>query len=303
MIESPFRGPLLFLRMNKIKFTIFRPSGNDTALVSGIIRDPKARKIIADTIQEVYRNVEQVGFINSDPKTAELVMTGGEFCGNATSSAAYQILRGEPGEIKIKVSGVKRMLRAGVTQSGEGFSQMPVLPDPSYIREDSSRPGNFFVFMEGITHYVDFDFQPIVGLTIDQIKARGRQQMKEKGIDQGSACGIIYAEHSTKGWIINPVVYVKDADTLYFETACGSGTTALGLVLAKTRGKAVEKISVIQPSGLTIKVSVEFDGILYGYVQIQSNIQELGQGMLRGNSSDSLPKPSQLPLNFKVHAH
>ncbi len=294
--------------MNKLNFAIFRPSGNDTALVSGVIRDSKVRKVIADAIQQMYLNVEQVGFVDQNLESPELMMTGGEFCGNATSSAAYHILRGEPGEIKIKVSGVKRMLRAGVTLDGEGFSQMPVLPNPSYIREDYSRPGNFFVFMEGITHYVDFDTSQIQGLSIEEIKSKARLQMKEKGIDDGTACGIIYAQPLNNRWIIKPVVYVKDADTLYFETACGSGTTALGLILAKISGRGVEGISVMQPSGLTIKVSVEFNGIFYGYAQIQSRIQKLHRGFLEVGSGSEITSPSssqvpeQIPLSFKIHA-
>lgn len=283
--------------MNKAKFTIFRPSGNDTALVSGIIRDSKLRKVVADTLQKHYKNVEQVGFVNNNHKAPELMMTGGEFCGNATSSAAYQILSGKEGKIKIKVSGVKKTLRAGVTSDGEGFSQMPVLSDPSYVKEDPACKGNFFVFMEGITHYVDFDIEQIEGLTIEEIKIKARKQMETKGIDKGSACGIIYANPFNNKWVIKPVVYVKSADTLYFETACGSGTTALGLILAKKIGKSIEGISVVQPSGLAIKVTVEFNGISFGYAQIQSHVRKILQGVIVDNFR------SMVISSSKIHIH
>jgi len=305
--------------LNYLKFVILRPSGNDTALISGIIRETKERKRIADLVQQIYPNVEQVGFVNYEPGNAELMMTGGEFCGNATSSAAYHLLAGKPGEIKIKVSGVKNRISAGVTKNGEGFSQMPVYPDPSYIKQDPTHPGNFLVVMEGITHYVDFDISQIRGLTELEIKTKARNKMQTLGIDKNAACGIIYARpinnkqslkfslSSNYKWMICPVVYVRDADTLYLETACASGTTALGLILAQRNSKSIKEMSVKQPSGLTIKVSVEFNSILFGYVQIQSYIKKIDQGILEFNPYSTILSKllSRLsinhPFSFRTH--
>lgn len=271
-----------FVTKDKLKtyrFTTLRPAGNDTCLISGIIRNSRQRKRIADVLQQLYPEIEQVGFITPDSVHAELMMTGGEFCGNATSCAAYQILGGKPGEISITVSGVEKKLRAGVTEDGEGFSQIPVYPDPSYITQDSEFPHNTLVKMEGITHYVDFNVKQLRGLTIDEIKKEARKVMAEKQIDHNPACGVIYAEPSRDGWEIHPIVYVKDADTLYYETACGSGTTALGLVLAKEKGSSIAT-SVLQPSGLSIKVSITYDGKTIGYTQIQSPIEIRQEGAL-----------------------
>lgn len=286
-------------KLSKLKFAVFRPSGNDTALIHGVIQDSKLRKIIADAIQNKYLNVEQVGFINNNPQDAELMMTGGEFCGNATSSAAYQILSGRPGEIKIKVSGVRKKLIAGVTEKGESFSQMPVYSDPSYIRPDVDSSGNFLVTLEGITHYVDFDVHKIKGLTIDEIKIEAKKKMQLKGLDQNSACGIIYTEKVKDTWVIYPVVYVKNADTLYYETACGSGTTALGLILALKNRDSINEIPVIQPSGLTIKVSVEFNNTSFGFVKIQSRVRQLGNGILTMDESSKISFESL--LNRLIH--
>lgn len=282
-------------KISKAEFAIFRPAGNDTGLISGIIRNPQQRKQIADTLQKTYQNIEQVGFVSFDAKHPELVMTGGEFCGNATSCAAYHILLGQPGEILIKVSGVSKRLRAGVTKGGDGFSQMPVFSDPSYIQKD--KKGNMLVQLEGITHYVDFDTNQIRGLTIEEIKNKARQAMREKGIDQQPACGIIYTEKLAYGWAIHPIVYVRDADTLYYETACGSGTTALGLVLALKNGDSIEAVPVIQPSGLTIKVCVTYDGKTFGYVQIQSHIEKLQEGIVAETVQRGVHYMHTLPMH------
>ena len=56
-----------------------------------------------------------------------------------------------------------------------------------------------------------------------------------------------------------PVVYVKSIDTLFLETACGSGTTALGLVEAKKTGKNLDELVIEQYSGMPIYVSVNIN--------------------------------------------
>ena len=263
-----------------LDFTVMKPAGNDTGLFPGVIADGAQRKVIADQLQGVYPNIEQVGFVNLDPQHAELMMTGGEFCGNATRSTAYLALQGQPGELQIKVSGVANTLRAGVTVSGEAFSQMPIYSDPSRIMPDQERPGNVTVEMEGMTHYVDFDPSQIKGLSEAEIMSRARAEMAKRGIDKGPACGIIYAEQVGNDWVIYPVVYVRDADTLYYETACGSGTTALGLTLAQKAGESIVDVPIVQPSGMPIKFSVEYDGEKFGYAQISGPIETLDEGTL-----------------------
>ncbi|MBU0998151.1 GNAT family N-acetyltransferase [Patescibacteria group bacterium] len=264
--------------LKTLDFVVYKPGGNDTGLFQGVITDVAKRKTIADALLKEYPNVEQVGFVNLDPNNTELIMTGGEFCGNATRSTAYAALKGEPGELTIKVSGVKNKLRAGVAKNGEAFSQMPIYKEVSRITPDTEVKGNVTVEMEGITHYVDFNPEQIKSLSEAEIKAKARAEMKRRGIDKGPACGIIYAEKKGANWEIYPVVYVRDADTLYYETACGSGTTALGLTLALKEGKSINNIPIIQPSGTAIKFSVEFDGKEFGYAQIQGSVQKLAEG-------------------------
>ncbi len=95
-------------------YKIYIPSGNPTALVLKMERDLEKRKEINDKIMNLYDYVEQVGFINQDINNPELLMAGGEFCGNATRCAVYYYLNGKPGNLKIKVSGVKNKLKAGI---------------------------------------------------------------------------------------------------------------------------------------------------------------------------------------------
>jgi ribosomal protein S18 acetylase RimI-like enzyme/diaminopimelate epimerase len=266
-------------------FINMKPAGNNTGLFPGVIQNMDLRGKIGSALQDIYPDIEQVGFVNLDPECAELMMAGGEFCGNATRSTAWLALEGKPGEIDIKVSGVKGNLRAGVTKNGEAFAQMPIYAEPSRIKPDPEHPGNTTVEMEGMTHYVDFNVDQIKGLTNEEIKAKARAEMARRGLDQGPACGIIYAEQTGDSWTIYPVVLVTGArgnkkESLYYETACGSGTTALGLTLAKREGRSIKDVPIMQPSGMPIKFSVQYDGLQFGYAQISGPIEKLNTGIL-----------------------
>lgn len=272
---------------NNLTFINIRPGGNDTALILGIPESQQERRQINNAILSVYPNIEQTGFITQDQQQPELMMAGGEFCGNATRSAAWKILEGQPGNISIKVSGVAEKLRAGVTKKGEAYAQMPIYSDPSAILPDLSRPGNYIIAMEGITHYIDRDFEKISGLSHDEIKRKAREEMRLKGIDQNPAAGIIYTKQEGDSYSILPIVYVKDIDTLFLETACGSGTTALGLVLALERRDSITNVPIIQPSGIQIEVSIDYNGKTFGYAQIKGPIEKLQQGTLETTKNKS----------------
>ena len=71
-----------------------------------------------------HTNIEQVGFINNKGKK-ELQMAGGEFCGNATRSAAYNYLKGTQGKIQICVNS-KDKITAGVDKNKNAWSEIPL---------------------------------------------------------------------------------------------------------------------------------------------------------------------------------
>ncbi|MEK7571297.1 MAG: M15 family metallopeptidase [Patescibacteria group bacterium] len=254
--------------------SLLRPGENDTALILGIVYSDKKRREINDLILDEYPNVEQVGFINNDANKAELIMAGEEFCANATRCAAYEILEGKPGDILIKVSGVNKKLKAGIRSDGEAYAQIPIFADPKKIMSDQKYSGNFIVEMEGIVHYVDFS-SSIQGLTSEQIKDKGLKEIKKLGYDQAQAVGYIFAQKEGDSYTIAPIVYVREIQTTFFETACGSGSMAVTMVEALKTGKSITELAVIQPSGLVIKASVFFDKKNFGYAEISGPIKRL----------------------------
>lgn len=110
----------------EISYYIYNVCGNYTALVEGLNFSNEIKKIINDRIIEANKKVEQVGFIQKCGEY-KLIMAGGEFCGNAIRSSACYYLNGEIGEIKIKTSGVKDFIKAGIDDFNNVWSQIPHL--------------------------------------------------------------------------------------------------------------------------------------------------------------------------------
>ena len=234
------------------KYSIYRPGGNDTALVETLILEPKLKRQINDAIMATNPKVEQVGFINFDKRQIE--MAGGEFCGNATRSAVLRFQNGEPGILKIKVSGAKGRLDAGTDTNGNIWAEMPIYKDPSRL---SIQKNYSVVEMQGITHVV----------TTLPTKNKSREELKKAAfnlllkldlITNVNAAGVMFVSCVNKRIKLDPIVWVRDIKTLFYETACASGTTAVGLVEALKRKQNINNLSIKQPSGKDIKVSVSF---------------------------------------------
>jgi len=176
--------------MRKIEYRVYVPGGNATALVAGIERDAALRVEIQNAIMRADVEIEQVGFVSAstdasagvatsgtvyadsgarehaangdapagvavaaigaDCGTPELVMTGGEFCGNAARSAAYYYLHGHPGELTLRVSGAREPVRAGVGSGGIAWAEIPMAGCGVY----KVGGGMYWVAMEGISHLV-----------------------------------------------------------------------------------------------------------------------------------------------------
>ena len=69
------------------------------------------------------------------------------------------------------------------------------------------------------------------------------------------AIGVILLENVQNELKIYPIVWVKDVNTMYYETACGSGSLAAAIYK-----NTAEEIEIIQPSGYSIKVKILNNG-------------------------------------------
>jgi len=71
-------------------------------------------------------------------------------------------------------------------------------------------------------------------------------------------------------------VYVKAVDTLFDETACGSGTCSIGIAIAHSHGVDTAQMDIIQPSGESIMFSYKS-----GKAYITGSVSKLYDGEMK----------------------
>lgn len=141
--------------------------------------------------------------------------------------------------------------------------------------------------MEGITHFVTPAPEDIKLLTEDDLKKRARLTMKQLDIDRYPAAGVIYVSNERTTIAVTPIVYVRNINTLFYETACGSGTTAVGLIQAKETGSSID-LPVMQPSGMMIRIKVAYDGKKFNYAEISGPVEQLAAGLIEKESDTTI---------------
>lgn len=238
----------------KKEFTyyLFSPCGNDTALVEGTDIDEYTKKILNDKIMNIHRNIEQVGFVSL--KDFKLEMAGGEFCGNATRSAAYYYLKGKSGEIDIKVAN-DMIMKAGISEDKKAWSQIPLYEGKNFINEIDD--GIYEIIMCGIKYIIlEKKVSEIFLLDKKNIKSHAMNILKKYRIKETEeAIGVIFLEEKEEKTKIHPVVWVKSINTLFYETACGSGTTAVAILKA-IKNNQTQNLEIIQPSTQIINAKI-----------------------------------------------
>lgn len=222
-----------------MKYFLFNPTGNITALIAD--RTP------AGEIMKREPACEQAGYVYyQSGSDIVLEMAGGEFCGNATMCAAYLFLMGHPEredtEITVFVKGT-----GNTKVSFSGNMGSVLMPEPLNFSCVEGYPS---VRFRGIEHV-------IIENAGESVLNNAETLVKQWC--SGEALGLMFLD----GNKLRPLVYVKAADTLFWENSCASGTTAVGC----WKGCDVE---LTQPGG-TLSFS---DGKLTGTVELIREVNE-----------------------------
>ena len=246
------------LKLENVNYKILNPGGNKTGIVYGLSYAKEERKIINDYILKENKDVEQVGFLDRDKKILE--MAGGEFCVNATRCAIYEILNGNIGEISLSVSGYNGKIIGGITKNNIVYANMELKRGISEIIELNEKYG--IVNLDGITLIVvdieeSNEYIKKLKENEEKTKLELKKIMKEFNF-KSEAVGVILLENVDENLKINPVIWVKSVDTLYYETACGSGSLATSIYLYLKKEK--KEVDILQPSGYTISVKLDIKG-------------------------------------------
>ena len=261
-----------------LPFYKVNPGGNPTILV----RDnslfspevsPAKRAVIARALMDSNCiGAEQVGFLDTSRALPHMEMMGGEFCINATRAAALVFaLNGlvpetdTPGihEGIITTSGATEAVCVRVRRQSSGlppstttaYEAAVALLLAATARTDLARelaPGQVLVRLPGITHLLlDAAQYPLPDHPL--VAAKGK--LAEYGLEKEEAAGVIWHLPGPDGMVsITPIVHVAATNSTVVETACGSGSLALALVLAQS---AAQTIAIRQPSGHALTVTFE----------------------------------------------
>ena len=240
-----------FINSKVIEYVVMNPSQNITILAMPLDDDyDYDYGFIAKKLLKLEPTAEQVGFLQYGEDCDIMInMAGDEFCGNATMSAAvyYGIMNGvNDGNVVVKSSGVNNLVNVHIkkTNDWEGIVEMP---EALEICEVDFGNGEIYpvVFFKGIAHVI-----------IDK-KAIDRKEFEYKikewceGLEM-PALGVMFCDFGEE-INITPLVYVKSIDSLYWESSCASGTTAVGAYLLDKFKKKIN-VDVKQPSGTVLNV-------------------------------------------------
>ena len=249
--------------MNGMKVSIFDPMGNITALVEGCA--PGARLACASAVMERFPAVEQVGFaeLSEDGERIELCMAGGEFCGNASMSAAALFLLRRGGSapvtdawetVQLRVSGVSREVEVRLKRkTGKSFLAAVRMPPALSVTEQvfpfgALRDPITVVRMEGIAHAIVTPASGFYSLRSDKAAAEEAAQRLCAALG-AKALGLMFLEGNAPRMRLAPLVYVPGSGTMIWENSCASGSTAVGTALAEKSGARV-RLELEEPGGV-----------------------------------------------------
>ena len=258
----------------RLRYSIMDPTGNITALVEDAV-EPACQPVVAAAIMERHPEVEQVGFVQSGSPEggpavdAALRMAGGEFCGNATMSAAALLLlrKGQPGPmdddfvtVQLAVSGAARPVEVRLYQTEkQSFDASILMPDALSVCNralafDGVSGQLPVVYMEGISHVIVQPDSAFFWLRDDAPAAERavRAWCADLGAD---GLGLMFVEKGTSERHLTPLVYVPAADTVFWENSCASGSAATAMCLAATEGAPCH-VALHEPGG-TLRVSCD----------------------------------------------
>lgn len=251
------------------------PSGNTTALVFDQ-RLADDRPELTKKIMSAWTNsteIEQCGFITL-PKDSRAIgrlqMFGNEFCGNGGRSAVWAITGGKDGDGLIEVSGADQPLKYSIKQ-GLVTLEMPLPKNKSQLVRVV--PEGTLVKLNGISQLVVTEASNISPRELLLKLYRENSY----GLADELAFGVTYYNPTTGK--AKFCVKVAGNDTIFDETACGSGTCASGIAMAVKEGKS-QNLDIIQPSGEVISSHAIYQGKTITYSSITGSVKVLYDGPL-----------------------
>lgn len=254
----------------KLHYVKANPSGNMTIIVLDPVEAEYRSRLANILLRPDCVGAEQVAYLTKkDENNLHIDMMGGEFCGNASrSAAAYALmLTGRmEGEYTVSCSGCSAELQAQAKKRSDGgYDAYIDMPLPSAVHaviiDVNDMPRRFFrVELPGIVHFVCF----ASSADIAQKQLFWQAVLDYVSDEHLEAFGLDLFDPADLRMI--PAVYVSLTDTLYWEQSCGSGSAAVAAALACVSKKNISCV-LQQPGG-----KIEIAAVVGGDEQVLQNL-------------------------------
>lgn len=248
------------------------PTGNITAIVeTPTERSEQSR--IAGLIMAADTTIEQVGFLENPQSDAavRLQMMGGEFCGNASISAAALMAQKSDiasGDITLEVSGADEPLCVKVQKLDES-KYLGTVAMPLPVGIETAQLGALklpIVRFPGISHVICDG-----SLSVSAAEVSIRSWCEKLKAD---ALGLMFLNGST----LKPYVYVRSTDTAVWESSCASGSTACAAYLAAKAG-ASQTVALQNPCG-ELRIKAELTDSALGSLLLTGSAEITGKHLI-----------------------
>ena len=240
----------------KVEYYKLDPTGNVTLIVkTPVPREDQCN--VAGKLMQLDKEAEQVGFLEKPlHKNAalRLQMMGGEFCGNATISAASVFAQEndlEQGSVCLEISGIDEPLSVQINKCAPAaYTGSVAMPLPESMEQLAFSGTTLPVLrFDGISHIIAED-----SLSPAEAERNIRAWCQKLGAE---ALGVMLVH----GDALDPLVYVAATDTLVWENSCASGSTAAAAYYALQSGVSGEYSFRQRGGTLSVSAKVE-DGKL-----------------------------------------
>lgn len=266
--------------MMDIRYTKIDPSGNISLIVDSFVPRIKQSRVAAELMAR-DESAEQVGFLEKpedDRCLVRLQMMGGEFCGNASLSAAAVMLRasgmpaGIPCDLTLEVSGAPDAVKVSGSMNENGtFEGSVSMPLPESISE--------FCFFDGFECYtlplVRFPGICHAIVSADALTKASAERLIGQWCSQlkAEALGLMFFDKASDR--LEPLVYVASTGTAVWEGSCASGTAAIAAYLSELDGERAD-ITLEQPRG-RLSAGARFSGGMVRELTLRGSAVSMGE--------------------------
>jgi hypothetical protein len=300
-------------KMPKLRFVKISPSGNPTLLLeAGQVEAPQRAALASILMSPLHLGAEQVGFVDWRNPSPRLEMMGGEFCLNAVRALAYEMLRrgrflplqksadlfglaqcsGLPGAVQVRVCKnaeenaaechvLLRLAPAGQSviplEEGIVLARLPgiahLLLDEEKHPPETNSPEEAALLLKRFRHLLAGE--PACGIIRHRPCPPPNPPEKRPGLQEARS--------------IAPLVHVEATWSYVRESACGSGSLALALSLAASRGDGVLLLHVLQPSGEFLRLFLDFSRPGLCLAEVGGRVSLIAEGETVPEAGENLP--------------